>query len=124
VAEGLEGVNREAFLEGVRSRLRSWHLRSKVPSPWDVVDITSYSLMFWRARIVSYESYEAWGTLYLRVVYRPRLVRLVVPMLGLTPVLLWYPVLGVGVLVGLLTVALLDGWLFARRVHRTLVKGR
>jgi hypothetical protein len=121
VVEGLEGVNREAFLEGVRSRLRSWRLRSKVPSPWDDADVICYSPMFWRARMVSY---EAWGMLYLRLAYRPRLVRLMVPMLGLTPVLFLSPVLGAGALVGLLAVFLLECWLFRRRVHRALVIGR
>ena len=118
VAEGLEGVNREAFLEGLRDRLRSRRLRSKVSSPWDDADVTCYSPVFWSARMVSY---ERWGTLYLRLVLRARLVRLVVPTLAIVPVFLLSPVIGAGALIGLLAVFLLEGWLFGWWVRRALV---
>ena len=118
MAEGLEGVNREAFLEGLRDRLRSWRLRSKASSPWDNADLTCYSPVFWSARMVSY---EAWGTLYLRLVLRPRLVRLVVSTLAIVPGFLLSPVIGAGALIGLLAVFLLEGWLFGWWVRRALV---
>jgi hypothetical protein len=93
-------------------------LRSKVPSPWDEADVTCYSLVFWSAQIVSY---EGWGALYLRLVRRPRFLRLMVPTLGIVPVCLWSPVVGIGTLAGLLAVFLLEGWIFEWRVRRALV---
>ena len=118
MAEGWGEVSREAFLESLRDRLRSRRLRSRVPSPWDDADLTCYSPIFWSARMVSY---EGWGTLYLRLVLRPRLVRLVVPTLAIVPVFLLSPVIGAGALIGLLAVFLLEGWLFGWWVRRALV---
>ena len=66
-------------------------------------------------------AYEGWGTLYLRLVFRPRLVRLVVPTLAIVPVFFLSPVVGAGALIGLLAVFLLEGWLFGWWVRRALV---
>ncbi len=118
LTEGVEKVGRDAFLEGLRDRLRDARLHPGPPSEWDEADITCNSALFWRVRMVSY---EGWGVFYLRLSWRLRSARLLVPALGVAPVILWSPVAGVGVLVGLLAILLLEGWLFARKVRRVLV---
>lgn len=118
LTEGVEEVGREAFLKGLRDRLRDARLRPKAPSEWDEADISCDSALFWQARMVSY---EGWGTLYLRLVRpRLRLARLVVPTLGVALAFLWSPVAGAAAIVGLLAVLLLERWLFARKIRRVL----
>jgi glycosyltransferase involved in cell wall biosynthesis len=119
LTEGVNEVSREAFLEGLRDRLRAVRLRPKASSPWDEADITCNSILFWQVRMVSYEAW--WGTLYLRLVSRLRPGRIAVPALGVASVFLWLPPLaGAGAFVGLLAVLLLEGWHYTRRVQRTL----
>jgi ABC-type transport system involved in cytochrome bd biosynthesis fused ATPase/permease subunit len=67
-------------------------------------------------------SYEAWGTLYLRLVYRPRLVRLAVSALGIALALLLHPFAAAVAIGGLLAILLLEGWIFARKVRRALTE--
>jgi xanthosine utilization system XapX-like protein len=49
-----------------------------------------------------------------------RLARLGAAALAFALLSLWFPMPGVGALVGLLTILMLDGWLFTRRVRRAL----
>jgi hypothetical protein len=118
LTEGVEDIGRDAFLEGLRDRLRDAPLRPEPPSEWDEADITCNSPLFWRARMVSY---EGWGAFYLRLSSSLRPARLLVPVLGTILLGLWSPVAGAGALAGLLTVLLFEGWLFARRVRLILV---
>jgi len=67
-------------------------------------------------------SYEAWGTFYLRLTYRPRLARLALPALGIALALLLHPFAVAGAMAGLLAVLLLERWLFARRVRQALTE--
>ena len=117
MTEHVEGVDRSALLEGLRHRLRTGRLRSKASSGWDEADIICDSALFWRARMVSY---AAWGTLYLRLAYRPRLARVAVLALGLALALLLHPFVVAGTIAGLLSVLLLEGWIFARKVRQAL----
>ena len=66
-------------------------------------------------------SYEAWGTLYLRLAYRPRLGRLAVSALGIALALLLHP-FAAAAIGGLLAILLLEGWIFARKVRRALTE--
>jgi len=115
--EGVEEMGRDTFLEGLRDRLWTARLRTKAPSAWEEADLICDSALFWRARMVSY---DAWGAFYLRMVCRPRSVRLVVPALGIAFFLLWSPAAAAGALAGLLAVLVLERWLFARKIRRTL----
>jgi O-antigen biosynthesis protein len=115
--EGVEEMGRDTFLEGLRDRLWTARLRTKAPSAWEEADLICDSALFWRARMVSY---EVWGAFYLRMVCRPRSVRLVVPALGIAFFLLWSPAAAGGALAGLLAVLVLERWLFARKIRRTL----
>jgi GT2 family glycosyltransferase len=108
---------RTALLEGLLHRLRTGRLRPKASSGWDEADIICDSALFWRARMVSY---EAWGTLYLRIAYRPRLARVAVLALAIALALLLHPFAVAGTIAGLLSVLLLEGWIFARKVRQTL----
>jgi glycosyltransferase involved in cell wall biosynthesis len=115
---GVEEVGRGAFLEGLRDRLRTAHLRPKMPSGWDDADVTCNSALFWLVRMVSY---EAWGMFYLRLTCRPRFARLIMPGLGLVFVFLWWSAAAAAVaIVGLLAVLLLERWLLARKLRRAL----
>jgi hypothetical protein len=67
-------------------------------------------------------SYEAWGMLYLRLAYRPRLGRLAVPALGSALALLAYPFAAAAAIGGLLAIGLLEGWIFAHRVRRAMTE--
>jgi hypothetical protein len=69
-------------------------------------------------------SYEAWGVLYLILVWKLRYARLTLPALGLVFVLvLWWSVAGAaGAIFGLLVILLLERWLFARRIRRALTE--
>jgi len=115
--EGVEEVGRDALLEGLRDRLWGARLRTKAPSGWEEADLICDSALFWRSRMVSY---EAWGAFYLRLVFRPRFVRLAVPALGIASVLLWSPAVAAGALAGLLAVLVLERRLFARKIRRAL----
>ena len=68
-------------------------------------------------------SYEAWGTLYLRLAYRLRLARMAVPAIGIALALLLSPSAAAGAIAGLLAVLLLEGWVFARKVRQALTEG-
>ena len=103
--EGVAEVGREAFLDGLRDRLWNARLRPRAPSVWDEADVTCDSALFWRARMVSY---EGWGTLYLRLVRRPRFARLVIPALGVACASLWSPIVAAGAAVGLLAIGGFD----------------
>ena len=118
MTEHVEEVDRTALVEGLRHRLRTGRLRPKASSGWDEADIICDSALFWRARMVSY---EAWGTLYLRLAYRPRLARVAVLALGIAPAtLLLHPFAVAGTIAGLLSVLLFEGWIFARKVRQAL----
>jgi hypothetical protein len=117
--EHVTGGGRAASLEGLRHRLQTTGLRPKAPSEWDEADIICNSALFWRVRMVSY---EAWGTLYLRLIYRPRLGRLAVPALGIALALLLYPFAAAAAIGGLLAILLLERWIFARRLRRILAE--
>jgi O-antigen biosynthesis protein len=117
VAEGVDEVSREAFLEGLRDRLLAAGLRPNAVSPWDDADVTCDSPLFWGARMVSY---VAWGSLYFRLIHRVRLIRLGAATLAVALLSLWLPVVGVGGLVGILAMLVIDRWLFTKRVHRVL----
>ncbi len=119
MTEHAEEVGRTAFLEGLRHRLQSDRLRPKASSGWEEADIICNSALFWRAQMVSY---EAWGTLYLRLTYRPRLARLAVPALGIALALLLHPFAAAGAIAALLAVLLLERWIFARKVRRALTE--
>jgi O-antigen biosynthesis protein len=119
LTEGVEKVGRSVFLEGLRDRLRTARLHPEMSSGWEQADVTCNSVLFWRARMVAY---EAWGTLYLRLTYRPQVVRLAVPTLAIALVLLMYPFTAAGDMAALLAVLLLDGWIFARKVRRALTE--
>jgi glycosyltransferase involved in cell wall biosynthesis len=115
---GVEEVGRSAFLEGLRDRLRTAHLRPKMPSGWDDADVTCNSALFWLVRMVSY---EAWGMFYLRLACRPRFARLIMPGLGIVFLFLWWSAAAAAVaIVGLLAVLLLEWWLLARKLRRAL----
>jgi hypothetical protein len=123
------GEGRTAFLEGLRLQLKTNRLRPRASSEWDEADIICDSALFWRARVVSY---EAWGMLYLRLAYRPRLGRLavatagttavpaVVPAFGSALALHSYPTAAAVAIGGLLAIFLLEGWSFVRRLRRAL----
>jgi O-antigen biosynthesis protein len=117
--EHAEEVKRTALLEGLRHRLQSGRLRPKASSGWDEADMICNSTLFWRARIVSY---EAWGTLYLRLAYRLRLARIAVPALGIALALLLSPSAAAGAIAALLAVLLLEGWIFARKLRQALTE--
>jgi glycosyltransferase involved in cell wall biosynthesis len=119
--EHVEEVGRTAFLEGLRHRLQTGRLHLKASSGWDEADIICDSALFWRAQMVSY---EAWGTLYLRLACKLRLVRLALPAAATVFVLLlwWSAPAAAGVIVGFLVILLLERWLFARKVHRALTE--
>jgi O-antigen biosynthesis protein len=121
LTEGVEELGRSAFLEGLRNRLRTARLHPKMPSGWEEADLTCNSTLFWRAQMVSY---EAWGVLYLILVWKLRYARLTLPALGLVFVLvLWWSVAGAaGAIFGLLVILLLERWLFARRIRRALTE--
>jgi hypothetical protein len=119
LTEQVEEGGRIAWLEGLRHRLQTNRLRLNAPSEWDEADIICDSALFWRARMVSY---EAWGVLYLRLAYRPRLGRLAVPALGSALALLSYPFAAAAAIGGALAILLLEGWIFARQVRRTLTE--
>jgi glycosyltransferase involved in cell wall biosynthesis len=119
LTEHAEEVGRTAFLEGLRHRLQSGRLRPKASSGWDEADIICNSTLFWRVRMVSY---EAWGTLYLRLAYRPRLGRLAVSALGIALALLLHSFAAAVAIGGLLAILLLEGWIFARKVRQALTE--
>jgi O-antigen biosynthesis protein len=119
LTEGVEELGRSAFLEGLRDRLRTARLHPKMPSGWEEADLTCDSALFWRARMVSY---EAWGTLYFRLAYRPRLARVTVLALGIALALVVHPFAAAGAIAGLLPVLLLERWLFARRIRQALTE--
>jgi glycosyltransferase involved in cell wall biosynthesis len=118
VTEGIEAIGRDAFLEGLLDRLRDSRLRPEPPFEWDdEADMTCDSALFWRARMVSYES---WGTLYLRLSRRLRPTRLLLAAFGVALLGLWSPVVAVAAAVGLPALVLLESWTFRRRVRRAL----
>jgi hypothetical protein len=119
LTEQVDEGGRTAWLEELRHRLQTNRLRPKAPSEWDEADIICDSAMFWRARMVSY---EAWGLLYLRLAYRPRLGRMAVPALGIALALLLYPFAAAAAIGGLLAILLLEGWIFARQVRWALTE--
>jgi ABC-type transport system involved in cytochrome bd biosynthesis fused ATPase/permease subunit len=119
LTEHVEEGGRTASLERLRHRLQTNRLRPKASSEWDEADIICSSALFWWVRMVSY---EAWGTLYLRLAYRPRLVRLVVLALGIALALLLHPFAAAVAIGGLLAILLLEGWIFARKVRRALTE--
>ena len=119
LTEHIGELGRTTFLEGLRYRLESGRLHPKASSGWEEADIVCNSALFWRAQMVSY---EAWGTLYLRLAYRLRLARLAVPTLGIALALLLHPFAAAGAIAGLLAVLLLERWLFARRVRWALTE--
>jgi cellulose synthase/poly-beta-1,6-N-acetylglucosamine synthase-like glycosyltransferase len=119
LTEHVEEVGRTASLEGLRHRLQTNRLHPKASSEWDEADIICSSALFWRVRMVSY---EAWGTLYVRLAYRPRLGRLAVSALGIALALLLHPFAAAVVIGGLLAILLLEGWIFARKVRRALTE--
>jgi len=119
LTEHVEEVGRTASLEGLRHRLQTNRLHPKASSEWDESDIICSSALFWRVRMVSY---EAWGTLHLRLAYRPRLGRLAVSTLGIALALLLHPFAAAVALGGLLAILLLEGWIFARKVRRALTE--
>jgi O-antigen biosynthesis protein len=121
LTKGVEELSRSAFLEGLRDRLRTARLHPKMPSGWEEADLTCNSTLFWRAQMISY---EAWGVLYLILVWKLRYARLILLALGLVFVLvLWWSVAGAaGAIFGLLVILLLERWLFARRIRRALTE--
>jgi O-antigen biosynthesis protein len=121
LTEGWKEKGRSAFLEGLRDRLRSARLHPKMPSGWEEADVSCDSALFWRAQMVSY---EAWGTLYLRLVCKIRFARLTLPASGLVfaLVLWWSAAAATGAIVGLLIILLLERWLFARKIRRALIE--
>jgi hypothetical protein len=121
LTEHVEEVGRIALLEGLRHRLQTNRLRPKPSSEWDEADIICSSALFWRVRMVSY---EAWGTLYLRLAYRPRLSWLAMPALGIALALLLSPCAAAAAIAGLLAVLLLEGWIFARKVRQASTEAR
>jgi hypothetical protein len=121
LTQGWKEKGRSAFLEGLRDRLRSARLHPKMPSGWEEADVSCDSALFWRAQMVSY---EAWGTLYLRLVCKIRFARLTLPASGLVfaLVLWWSAAAATGAIVGLLITLLLERWLFARKIRRALIE--
>ncbi len=121
LTEGVEELGRSAFLKGLRNRLRTARLHPKMPSGWEEADLTCNSTLFWRAQMISYET---WGVLYLILVWKLRYARLSLLALGLVFVLvLWWSVAGAaGAIFGLLVILLLERWLFARRIRRALTE--
>jgi len=119
LTEQVEEGGRTAWLEGLRHRLHTNRLRPNAPSERDEAYIICNSALFWRARMVSD---EAWGTLYLRLAYRPRFGRLALPALGIALTLLLYPFAAAAAIEGLLAILLLEGWIFARKVRRALTE--
>jgi O-antigen biosynthesis protein len=120
LTEGVEEVGRESFLNGLRKRFRVAGLRPKPLSGWEEADITSDSTLFWRAQIVSYES---WGKLYLRLVYRLRFARVAIAStLAIAFVLLWSTIAAAGAIIGLLAALLIERAFFARKIHRSLAE--
>jgi hypothetical protein len=117
LTEGVDDVGREAFLEGLRSRLHAAGLRPAPSSEWDEEDVRCDSLLFWRMRMISY---ERWGVFYLRLDRRLRSARFVLPVLGVAFLGLWSLAAAVGATVGLLTLSLAEGWIFGWRVRRVL----
>jgi hypothetical protein len=119
LTEGVEGVGRSAFLEGLRARLQAARLHPKMPSGWEEADVTCNSALFWRVHMVSY---EAWGRLYLRLACKLRFARLTLPAAGIVFVLVlwWSAPAAAGAIVGLLVILLLERWLFARKIRRAL----
>ena len=119
MTEHLQEVGRTAFLEGLRNRLQTADLRPKASLGWGEADIMCNSALFWRAWMVSY---EAWGTLYLRLACKLRFNRLTLPMIGIVFVLLWWSALAaVGAMVGFLVILLLEKWLFVRKIRLALM---
>jgi GT2 family glycosyltransferase len=120
LGEGVEEVDRSAFLEGLSDRLRTARLHPKIPSGWEEADVSCNSALFWRAQMVSY---EAWGTPYLRLAWKLRFARMTLPAAGIVFVLLlWSALAAAGAIVGLLVIILLEGWLFARRICLALTE--
>lgn len=120
LAEGVEEVGRSAFLEGLSDRLRIARLHPKIPSGWEEADVSCNSALFWRAQMVSY---EAWGTLYLRLAWKLRFARMTLPAAGIVFVLLlWSALAAAGAIVGFLVIILLEGWLFARKIRLALTE--
>ena len=114
---GLENVGREAFLEGLRDRLTGAGLRPKPSSEWDEWDAVSDSALFWRARMVSYETWEA---LYLRLRMRPRPARLLAAVFVPVPIAFFSPVLALAAVAGIVALVVVDGVRFGRGVRRVL----
>jgi glycosyltransferase involved in cell wall biosynthesis len=121
LTEHAEEVGRTALLEGLRHRLQNGRLRPKASSEWDEADIICNSALFWRARMVSYET---WGTFFLGLAWKLRFARLILPAAGIVVVLLWWSALAAaGAIVGFLVVLLLERGLFARKIRRALTEG-
>jgi hypothetical protein len=120
LAEQVEEVGRTAFLEGVRYQLQTARLRPKAPLGWEEADIVCNWALFWRAWMVSY---EAWGTLYLRLTCTLRFARLILPVVGILFVLLWWSALAAAAAtVGLLAILLLEKGLFVRKIRLALTR--
>jgi ABC-type transport system involved in cytochrome bd biosynthesis fused ATPase/permease subunit len=115
----VEEVGRTASLEGLRRWLQTNRLPPEASSEWDEADMICSSALFWQVRMVSY---EAWGTLYFRLAYRPRLARVTVLALGIALALVVHPFAAAGAIAGLLPVLLLERWLFARRIRQALTE--
>ena len=68
-------------------------------------------------------SYEAWGTLYLRLAWKLRFARMTLPAAGIVFVLLlWSALAAAGAIVGFLVIILLERWLFARKIRLALTE--
>jgi hypothetical protein len=117
--EHVEEVGRSAFLEGLRNRLQAANLRPKATLGWEEADIMCNSALFWRAWMVSY---EAWGTFYLRLACKPRLTRLILPVVGLVCAWLWWsPLVSSGAIVAFVALLLAEEKLFARKIVSAFV---
>jgi glycosyltransferase involved in cell wall biosynthesis len=118
LTEHVEEVGRTAFLEGLRHRLQTARLRPKAPLGWEEADIICNSTLFWRAWMVSYET---WGTFYLRLACKLRFARLTLPVVAIIFALLWWSALAAAAaIVGLLVILLLERWQFARKIRLAL----
>ena len=89
-------------------------------SGWEEADVSCNSALFLRAQMVTY---EAWGTLYLRLTCKLRFTRLTLPAAGIVFVFVWWSAAAAaGALVGLLGIVLLERWLFARKIRWVLTE--
>jgi GT2 family glycosyltransferase len=136
LVEEVQEKHRIAFLEELCDKLRANLLNARSAPAWEQADLVCDSWLFWRAWIVSHVH---WETLNLRLEYRLRLRRLVVPVLAVVLISiwppnlavepgvlrfgspLWSPGLGAAAATALAASVIVERWLFGLRMHRGLI---